>query len=127
MTTQNLDINPRNTDTMANMVLLTVFSMRAELESDFISERTKEGLHTLKAKGITLGKPRGTVQSSIYDKDKEKIFHLNKLGMPIREIINKHLKYGKYLSLMNYVKKRYDGGQGRDGRPGAGEAPIQKL
>lgn len=109
MIKQNLDINPQNTNNMTNKVLLTVFSMLAELERDFISERTKEGLHTLKAKGITLGKPRGTVQSSMYDKDKEKIFHLYKLGAPIREIINKHLKYGRYLSLMNYVKKRYDG------------------
>ena len=109
MIKQNLDINPRNTNNMTNKVLLTVFSMLAELERDFISERTKEGLHTLKAKGITLGKPRGTIQSSMYDKDKERIFHLYKLGVPIREIINKHLKYGKYLSLMNYVKKRYNG------------------
>ncbi|MGV8122351.1 MAG: hypothetical protein AB2L14_21535 [Candidatus Xenobiia bacterium LiM19] len=68
-------------------MLLTVFSMRAELERDFISERIKEGLHILKAKGITFGKPRGTVQSSMYDKDKEKIFHLYKPGVPIREII----------------------------------------
>jgi DNA invertase Pin-like site-specific DNA recombinase len=108
MIKQNLDINPKNTNNMTNKVLLTVFSMLAELERDFISERTKEGLNTLKAKGITLGKPRGTIQSSMYDKDKAKIFHLYKLGVPIREIINKHLKYGKYLSLMNYVKKRYD-------------------
>jgi len=109
MIKQNLDINSRNTNNMTNKVLLTVFSMLAELERDFISERTKEGLHTLKAKGITLGKPRGIIQSSMYDNDKEKIFHLYKLGVPIREIINKHLKYGKYLSLMNYVKKRYNG------------------
>lgn len=109
MIKQNLDINPRNTNNMTNKVLLTVFSMLAELERDFISERTKEGLHTLKAKGVTLGKPRGIIQSSMYDKDKERIFHLYKLGVPIREIINKHLKYGKYLSLMNYVKKRYNG------------------
>jgi DNA invertase Pin-like site-specific DNA recombinase len=109
MIKQNLDINPRNTNNMTNKVLLTVFSMLAELERDFISERTKEGLHTLKAKGVTLGKPRGIIQGSMYDKDKEKIFHLYKLGVPIREIINKHLQYGKYLSLMNYVKKRYNG------------------
>ena len=107
MLKQNLDINPHNTNDMTNKILITVFSMLAELERDFISERTKEGLIARKAKGIKLGKPKGTVQNSMYDKDKEKIFHLYKLGVPIRIIIDTHLKYGKYLSLKNYIKKRF--------------------
>lgn len=106
MIKQNLDINPDNTNNMTNKVLLTVFSMLAELERDFISERTKEGLSVLRAKGITLGKPKGTVQSSMYDKDREKIFHLYRIGVPISEIINIHLKYGKYLSLKKYMERR---------------------
>ncbi len=107
MLKQNLDIDPNNTNDMTNKILITVFSMLAELECDFISERTKEGLIARKAKGIKLGKPKGTIQNSMYDKDKEKIFHLYKLGVPIRTIIDTHLKYGKYLSLKNYIKKRY--------------------
>lgn len=107
MIKQNLDIDPDNTNDMTNKILLTIFSMLAELEQDFISERTKEGLNVLKSKGITLGKPKGTVQSSMYDKDREKIFHLYKLGVPISEIIDTHLKYGKYLSLKKYIEKRY--------------------
>lgn len=108
MIKQNLDIDSNNTNDMANKILLTVFSMLAELERDFISERTKEGLNALKAKGITLGKPKGTVQSSMYDKDKEKIFHLYSIGVPVREIINIHLKYGRYLSLKKYIERRYE-------------------
>lgn len=107
MLKQNIDINPHNTNDMTNKILITVFSMLAELERDFISERTKEGLIARKAKGIKLGKPKGTIQNSMYDKDKEKIFHLYKLGVPIRIIIDTHLKYGKYLSLKNYIKKRF--------------------
>lgn len=105
--TQNLDIDPNNTNDMTNKILITIFSMLAELERDFISERTKEGLNALKNKGIKLGKPVGTIQTSMYDKDKERIFHLYKLGVPINTIINTHLKYGKFLSLKNYIMKRY--------------------
>jgi DNA invertase Pin-like site-specific DNA recombinase len=103
---QNLDLNPSDRNNMINKVLVTIFSMLADLERDFISERTKEGLKARKDKGIPLGKPKGVIQSSIYDKDKDKIFHLYKLGVPLNTIINTHLGYGKYLSLKNYIEKR---------------------
>lgn len=103
---QNLDINPHNTNNLTNKVLITVFSMIAELERDFISERTKEGLKARKEKGINLGKPKGTLQSSMYDQDKDKIFHLYDLGVPLRKIIKTHIKYGKYASLKEYIDKR---------------------
>lgn len=37
---QNLDLNPNAKNNVANKVLITIFSMLAELERDFISERT---------------------------------------------------------------------------------------
>lgn len=43
----------------------------------------------------------------MYDKDKEQIFHLHSLGVPIGKIISTHIKYGKYWSLKNYIEKRY--------------------
>ena len=43
----------------------------------------------------------------MYDKDKEQIFHLHALGVPIGKIISTHIKYGKYWSLKNYIEKRY--------------------
>lgn len=107
MVKQNLDVDPTNRKDMTNKILLTIFSMMAELERDFISERTKEGLKARKARGIILGKPKGVIQSSIYDKDQEKIFHLHRLGVPVQTIIDTHLKYGKYLSLKQYISKRY--------------------
>jgi DNA invertase Pin-like site-specific DNA recombinase len=103
---QGLDLNPSNADDMTNKILLTVFSMLAELEWDFISERTKEGLRVRKALGIKLGKPKGTIQASIYDKDKDRIFHLHALCVPLSTIINQHLGYGKYSSLKQYIDKR---------------------
>jgi len=103
---QNIDLNPNDIHNVTNKVLITVFSMLAELERDFISERTKEGLKARKAMGITLGKPKGTIQKSIYDKDKDKIFNLHDLGVPINNIIKTHLNYGKYLSLRKYIQRR---------------------
>ena len=44
--------------------------------------------------------------SEISDKDKEKILHLYKLGVPIKKIIGTHLKYGKYLSLRSFLEKQ---------------------
>jgi DNA invertase Pin-like site-specific DNA recombinase len=104
---QNLDINPDNTNDLTNKILITIFAMLAELERDFISERTKEGLSARKAKGLHLGKPKGTIQSSMYDKDQEQIFHLHQLGVPINTIIKTHIGYGKYISLRDYIQKRY--------------------
>ena len=104
---QNLDLDPNNTNDLSNKVLITVFAMLAELERDFVSERTKEGLAARKAKGLKLGKPKGTIQSSMYDPDRARIFHLYELGVPINTIIKTHLGYGKYVSLRDYIKKRY--------------------
>lgn len=103
---QSLDLNIRDKNHVANKVLITVFSMMAELERDFVSERTKEGLRARVAKGIKLGKPKGTLQDSMYDKDQGKIFELHKLGVPLRKIIDTHLGYGKYWSVKNYIDKR---------------------
>ncbi len=104
---QGLDVDPNNQKDLTNKILITIFSMMAELERDFISERTKEGLQARKAKGIKLGKPKGTIQTSMYDQDQAKIFHLHQMGVPLRKIIDVHLGYGKYLSLKQYIKKRY--------------------
>jgi hypothetical protein len=97
-------MNPNNMNNLTNKVLITVFSMISELERDFISERTIEGLRARKAKGIKLGKPKGLLQDSMYDKDK--IMHLYHLGVPLHKIIQTPIQYGKYSSLKEYIDKR---------------------
>ena len=103
---QNLDLNPNQKHNVTNKILITVFSMLAELERDFISDRTKEGLRARVAKGIKLGKPKGTLQKTMYDDNKQKIFDLYKLGVPLHKIISTHLGYGKYLSLKKFIDRR---------------------
>jgi len=105
---QSIDMNPLNKNSIADKVSITIFSMIAELERDFVSERTKEGLRARKERGLILGKPKGTLQGSMYDQDKEKIFHLCNLGVPLKKIIQTHIHYGKYSSLKEYVDKRID-------------------
>ena len=102
---QNMDLNPQNVLDMSNKILITIFSMLAELERDFISFRTKEGLNALKTKGIKLGKPVGCKQKTMYDKDKNRILELAKMGVPINKILTIHLNYGKYLSLKRFISK----------------------
>jgi DNA invertase Pin-like site-specific DNA recombinase len=103
---QGLDLDPTNQNDMTNKILLTIFSMMAELERDFISERTKEGLQARREQGIKLGKPKGVIQKSMYDSHKTQIAELYQLGVPLNAIIRNHLKFGEYQSLKNYIEKR---------------------
>lgn len=100
---QNLILNQN--DPM-NKMMITILSMFAEFERDIISQRTKEALKGLKNKGISLGKPKNTIQKSIFDKDKERIIELLGLGLSYEKVVKKHLGYGSASTLHTYVKKR---------------------
>jgi len=100
---QNLILN--DNDPM-NKMMITILSMFAEFERDIISQRTKEALKGIKDKGISLGKPKNTIQKSIFDKDQEKIVELLGLGLSYEKVVKKHLGYGSASTLHTYVKKR---------------------
>src|SRR5258708_35371738 len=78
---QNLDISQHD---MTSKIIITLFSLFAELERDLISLRTKEALAAKKQQGVILGKPKGTLQKSKYDADLERIKELLKLGLSVR-------------------------------------------
>ena len=60
-------------------VIITMFSLFAEIERDLISERTKEGLTRARAEGKILGRPVGTIGKSKLDgKEKEIKEYLSK-------------------------------------------------
>lgn len=42
----------------------------------------------------------------MYDKDKDKILELYKLGVPINKIITTHLKYEKYTLLKQFIDRQ---------------------
>ena len=52
-------------------VMLTMFSLFAEIERDLISERTKSGLAKARAEGRLLGRPKGLGKSALDGKEEE--------------------------------------------------------
>jgi len=54
-------------------VMVTMFSLFAEIERDLISERTKEGIAAARAKGKVIGRPKGTLGKSKLDGREEEI------------------------------------------------------
>ena len=100
---QNLDISQHD---MNSKIVITLFSLFAELERDLISLRTEEALAAKKLQGVKLGKPKGTIQKSKFDADRERIEELLKLGLSVRKIA-KLLGYPNHLSLNTYVNKRH--------------------
>ncbi len=101
---QNIDISSGQHD-MSSKIIVTVFSLLAELERDLISMRTKEALSAKKSQGVTLGKPKGTIQKSKFDVDRKRIEELLLLGISVRKIA-KILEYPNHFSLNTYIKKR---------------------
>ncbi len=99
---QNLDIHKHD---MNSKIVTTLFSLFAELERDLISLRTKEALAAKRMQGVVLGKPKGTIQKSKFDKDEDRIKELLKLGLSVRKIA-KLLGYTNHLALNTYVNKR---------------------
>lgn len=96
----------RNQSDLQSLTMVTLLSLFAEMERMMISRRTKEALATKKAQGIKLGKPVGTLQESIYDKDRDRIIELLQLGVSVRRIATHHLNYGSPSSLHYYVSTR---------------------
>lgn len=78
-------------------LLLAIYSYFAEAERDYISMRTKQGLAAARAKGVKLGRPKGSKnkRGRVLDAHKEQIGKLLTLGVPvasITKIINEYLE-----------------------------------
>ena len=100
---QNLDL--LDDKDMLTQMILGVISMTVNLEKDLMSLRTKEALTAKKLDGISLGKPKGTIQKSKFDLQRDKIEELLAVGLSVRKI-SKLLGYNNHIGLNNYVKKR---------------------
>ena len=99
---QNLNITDKLD--MSSKIIVTMFSLFAELERDIISERTKQALQAKKASGKILGKPKGVIQKSVLDKHRDKIVELLGYGVPKKRIAE--LVGTSRANLHNYVKNR---------------------
>lgn len=103
---QGLDINQHDRNNMTTKVMVTLLSLFADLERDLISLRTREALAAKKSQGIQLGKPKGTIQKSKFDQDRDRIMDLLRLGLSVRKI-TQILGYSNPISLATYIKKRH--------------------
>jgi DNA invertase Pin-like site-specific DNA recombinase len=70
---------------MQSKVMVTMFSLFAEIERDLISERTKEGLARARADGKLLGRPKGPGRSKL-DRFEAEIRTKLGLGVPRKRI-----------------------------------------
>ena len=68
---ENIQLNGRAD--IRNKVMITMFSLFAEIERDLISERTKEGLARARAEGKLLGRPKGSLGRSKLDGKEQEI------------------------------------------------------
>ncbi|MDZ7818328.1 MAG: recombinase family protein [Aliarcobacter sp.] len=100
---QNLDLI--DDKDMLTQMILGVISMTISLEKELMSLRTKEALTAKKLNGASLGKPKGTIQKSKFDLQRDKIEELLAVGLSVRKI-SKLLGYNNHIGLNNYVKKR---------------------
>ena len=75
---QSFRINSQNNKDMTSKVMVTIFSLLAELERDLISERTKMGLARARASGKKLGRPKGPGKSKLDGKEDVIIGFLDK-------------------------------------------------
>jgi len=75
---ENIKLN--GSPDIQSKVMLTMFSLFAEIERDLISERTKAGLARAKAEGKLIGRPKGLGKSRL-DGNEEEIKELLKKGV----------------------------------------------
>ena len=68
---QSLKINTKNRKDMTSKVMVTIFSLLAELERDLISERTRTALAQAKAAGKKRGRPKGPGKSKLDGREDE--------------------------------------------------------
>jgi DNA invertase Pin-like site-specific DNA recombinase len=74
---------------MESKIVLTMLAMMAEIERDLISERTKEGLRAVRARGVKLGRPKGPGRSKL-DASREEILALLTNGATKAFVARRH-------------------------------------
>ncbi|MFC1596204.1 recombinase family protein [Candidatus Margulisiibacteriota bacterium] len=67
------NINFRGKQDMQTKIMVAMFGLFAEIERDLISARTKQALAAVRAKGIKLGRPKGSTGKSRLDGREEEI------------------------------------------------------
>ena len=99
---QSLDL--RGNHDMQSKVIVTIFSLLAELERDLISARTKQALAAKRAQGVRLGRPPGTIGKSKLDLKLPEIIDLLKDGANV-SFLARRFKVSRP-TVTNFVRSR---------------------
>lgn len=86
-------------------MMLTLLTGFAQMERNFISERTKSALAQRKAQGVKLGRKKGTIVKSKYDEKLDTIKELLNKNVSISSI-SKIIGIGTRQSLNNFIISR---------------------
>ena len=89
---------------MTTKVMVTMFSLFAELERDMISQRTKEALRSKQLSGTRLGRPNGSLGTSKLDPFKAEITEMLVDRAP-KAYIARRLKVSR-TTLIEYIRTR---------------------
>lgn len=103
------ELSTSNANTQSKL-LLAIYSYFAETEREFISRRTKSALDALRARGVTLGRPRGSQNKERkLDKWRDVIKEFASMGLSVgaiqKIISNKSEEQINYNTIKNYVKE----------------------
>lgn len=95
---------------ITSVITSTVFALVAQIERDLISQRTKEALHSKRASGVKLGRPKGKKGKSKLDAYKDTIIELNNLKVPKTQIARRFNttvpNLYNYLKTINHAEAR---------------------
>jgi len=97
-------INVNGKKDMQTKVMITMFSLFAEIERDLISERTKEGLARARAQGKILGRPKGKLGKSKLDGKEGEIRDL--LGKGVTKMNIARIYECSWPCLQNFIRTR---------------------
>ncbi len=99
---ENIQLGQKRYD-LQGKVMVTMFGLFAEIERDLISERTKAGLATARARGKLLGRPPGTFHSRL-DARRAEIEHL--LSLKVSKASIAKIVGCSRTALVSFLKRR---------------------
>ncbi len=91
-------------NSMQARITATVLGLAAEIEREFISQRTKEALAARKAAGVKLGRPKGVAKHHKLDSKQEEIKELAKSNLKVSVIAR--LVDAPRSTVVDYIKRK---------------------
>jgi len=99
---ENIILN--NKGDLQTKVMIAMFAIFAEVEHDLISQRTRQGMVSAKAKGKKIGRPKGSLSSSKLDGEEKNIKEF--LSKKVSKTSIARIIGVSYTALCSFIKSR---------------------